>query len=374
MAIKRVRGILAMLLGWALAGAAMAAPATAYYELASLTQPDGRVLHVGGFGRYIGGFEYAVVAIRLNADGSYDTSFNGTGVAILPIWHSYEFASAIALQADGKIVIGGEAFDPAHPGRDCHPAFCWSFPFVMRLNSDGTLDRSFNGTGRIVLNIGGANSSDDIEDAAAYFGGIEIESDGRITMFGYQKTLINARLNPDGTLDTTSTLFLRPSEYVPTRALVGEFYNAARDHYFLTWMPAEIEALASGAQIQGWTITGRTFKTFAQGGAGYTPVCRFYIPPAGGDSHFFGRGVEECGATAAAHPNFVLEDAQFMHMRLPVEGRCPAQTVAVYRLFNQRADANHRYVTDTADRDAMIAQGWIAEGDGPDRVTLCAPD
>ena len=36
---------------------------------------------------------------------------------------------------------------------------------------------------------------------------------------------------------------------------------------------------------------------------GTSPVCRFYIPPAQGDSHFFGRGTAECNATAAAHPD-----------------------------------------------------------------------
>jgi hypothetical protein len=45
----------------------------------------------------------------------------------------------------------------------------------------------------------------------------------------------------------------------------------------------------------------------------------------------------------------------------------------VYRVFSNRADVNHRYMTSRALRDQMAAQGWIAEGDGPDRVAMCVP-
>ena len=106
---------------------------------------------------------------------------------------------------------------------------------------------------------------------------------------------------------------------------------------------------------------------------GSSPICRYYIPPAQGDSHFFGRGTAECRSTGAQHPSFVLEDAGFMYMILPAAGVCPVGTTPVYRVFSNRADANHRYMTDRADRDAMVAKGWTAEGDGPDLVVMCAP-
>ena len=57
----------------------------------------------------------------------------------------------------------------------------------------------------------------------------------------------------------------------------------------------------------------------------------------------------------------------------PTAGACPAGTIPVYRVFDNRADANHRYTTDRAIRDQMVARGYIAEGYGDDAVIMCAP-
>ena len=155
---------------------------------------------------------------------------------------------------------------------------------------------------------------------------------------------------------------------------VVEFYAASLDHYFITWVPAEIAILDAGVTIKGWTRTGKTFKTYTTAQTGTSQVCRFYIPPGLGDSHFFGRGKTECDDTAAKFPSLILEDPMFMQMFLPTAGACPAGTTQVYRVFSNRADANHRYMTDRALRDQMVAMGWLAEGDGPDLVVMCAPN
>ena len=154
---------------------------------------------------------------------------------------------------------------------------------------------------------------------------------------------------------------------------VVEYYHAGLDHYFITWMPNEIAILDAGTQIRGWTRTGHSFKTYTTPQAGTSPVCRYYIPPGLGDSHFFGRGTVECNATGQKNPTFVLEDPAFMQTFLPTSGVCPANTTHVYRVFSNRGDANHRYMTDRTVRDQMVAKGWLAEGDGPDLVVMCAP-
>jgi len=159
----------------------------------------------------------------------------------------------------------------------------------------------------------------------------------------------------------------------PETVDVVEFYNATLDHYFITYAPAEIANLDAGNTPTRWTRTGYGFKAATVATASTSPVCRFYIPPDKGDSHFFGRGTAECNATAAKNTTFVLEDPAFMQMTLPTAGTCPAGTTPIYRVFSNRADANHRYMTDRTVRDQMVAKGWIAEGDGPDLVVMCAP-
>jgi hypothetical protein len=154
---------------------------------------------------------------------------------------------------------------------------------------------------------------------------------------------------------------------------VVEYYNQALDHYFITWVPAEQANLDAGNTPTRWTRTGFSFKAYNAFHDGASPVCRYYIPPLLGDSHFFGRGTQECASTGQKNPSFVLESSDFMEMYLPVGGVCPAGTTNVYRVFSNRADANHRYMTDKAVRAQMVAKGWLVEGDGPDAVVMCAP-
>ena len=108
---------------------------------------------------------------------------------------------------------------------------------------------------------------------------------------------------------------------------------------------------------------------------GANPVCRFYLPPANGDSHFYSASPAECAEVAARFPAFVYEAPDVMYLALPdtATGACPPGTTPVYRLWNARADSNHRYTTDPAVKAAMLAQGYVAEGYGPDATIMCAP-
>jgi hypothetical protein len=154
-----------------------------------------------------------------------------------------------------------------------------------------------------------------------------------------------------------------------------EFYNQALDHYFISALAPDIDALDTG-RLAGWQRTGLSFRVFpsqAAGGAGVTPVCRIIIPPPHGDSHFFGRSADECGQTLAKFPFMSQETAAAFFVTLPVVGACPAGTIPVYRVFSNRTDANHRYTTDRAVRTQMAGMGWIVEGDGADFVVMCAP-
>jgi len=168
---------------------------------------------------------------------------------------------------------------------------------------------------------------------------------------------------------------------LPATTDVAEFYNAGLDHYFITANPGEMAKLDNGT-FRGWSRTGRSFKAFAADSAALSldiarTVCRFYGNPAAGlDSHFYSGVKDECDAVRQKFPDaFVFESSDVFQAVIPdrTTGECPDGTGPVYRLFNQRADANHRYTTETAVRSEMIAKGYLPEGYGPLGVALCTP-
>jgi hypothetical protein len=169
----------------------------------------------------------------------------------------------------------------------------------------------------------------------------------------------------------------------PLPVTVIEYYDAVRDHYFVTSLQQEIDALDL-QRIPGWTRTGQSFAAYAtleSGGPGAQPVCRFYIPPEVGDSHFLSASIAECAVLLQLKQfnplyfGYVYETPSAFFIALPdaSTGACPLATIPVYRLWNQRADSNHRYTTDPATKAALIARGYIPEGYGTDAVAMCAP-
>ncbi len=139
-------------------------------------QPDGKIVIGGDFSSYNTVPRSAIA--RANLDGSIDRTFNpGTGVA------TPGFVSAVAVQNDGKIVVGGW-FDAINGIRR---------DSIARLHTNGVLDASFNP---------GIGADGPIRTIA-------LQSDGKILIGGeflsYDGTNRNyiARLNSNGLLDTT---------------------------------------------------------------------------------------------------------------------------------------------------------------------------
>jgi subtilisin family serine protease len=115
-------------------------------------------------------------------------------------------------------------------------------------------------------------------------------------------------------------------------------------------------------------------STFAGNRATYSNFgARIDIAAPGGNGHCHGRDATECAGTMAENPSFILEAPEFFHRYPPSAGACAAGTGPVYRVYSNRADANHHYAVERSGRDAMVAKGWLAEGDGPDLVAMCAP-
>ncbi len=137
-------------------------------------QNDDKIIVTGSFTSYAG--TPAQYIVRLNSNGTIDSGFNyGTGLG--------NTASAIAIQDDGKILVGGSF--TTYNGS--------AAPYIVRINTDGTIDGTFAQTG---TGLGGA------------VGAIAVQDDGKIVIGGsftsYNGTTVNriARLNSNGTLDT----------------------------------------------------------------------------------------------------------------------------------------------------------------------------
>ena len=157
---------------------------TSDYDGASAVaiQADGKIVVAGSRFSTTGGSSFAVV--RYNTDGSLDTSFNGTGIVITSVNSSHDYAFSVAIQTDSKIVVAGTS------------GFSTSNFAIVRYNADGTLDISFNGTGKVIPPVIGGISSISIQsDGKIVAAGVSL--DGSVSAF----TLI--RYNPDGSLDTS---------------------------------------------------------------------------------------------------------------------------------------------------------------------------
>jgi uncharacterized delta-60 repeat protein len=107
-------------------------------------QPDGKIVIGGHFTSYNGNLAGRVM--RLNSDGTRDTSFN-PGVTE----GANEVVLALAVQPDGKIVIGGNF--TSYNGNVA------AGDFVTRLNADGSLDTTFN--------VGGAGANGGVASLSA---------------------------------------------------------------------------------------------------------------------------------------------------------------------------------------------------------------
>ena len=150
-------------------------------------QPDGKIIVAGTFTSWTGDDNVAHLAnqmVRLNEDGTVDTTFSTGSLGFSSL--SGNPIESIALQTDGKILVGGNysALNGVSQGG------------ISRLNADGSLDTGF-------VNGGSTGNVGNIRD-------IQILPDGKILVAGdirqWEGTSINSRmvrLNPNGSLDTT---------------------------------------------------------------------------------------------------------------------------------------------------------------------------
>ncbi len=154
-----------------------------------LMQGDGKLVIAGySFDDVTGTVDFSIA--RLNPDGHLDSSFNGTGKAVVPVGSQGDWAYSVTLQTDGKILLAGESYAGTESDYDFS---------VVRLNTDGSLDTSFNGTGRAIVSVGSFGD---------YAYSTKVQADGKIVLGGYSETpegrrFSLVRFNSDGSLDSS---------------------------------------------------------------------------------------------------------------------------------------------------------------------------
>jgi uncharacterized delta-60 repeat protein len=146
-------------------------------------QPDGKILVAGFTGPL--GEEFAL--LRLNSNGTPDSSFGGDGMLTTTFGSDIDRARSVVVQPDGKIVVGGFA----SVGSTDHFA-------IVRYLPDGTLDTTFSGDGKVTQAI----------DDYAQGWSLAVQPDSKIVLGGYSLTggvraFAVMRLNDSGSLDST---------------------------------------------------------------------------------------------------------------------------------------------------------------------------
>ena len=157
---------------------------------AVVIQPDGKIVVAAQANSASTGYDFVV--LRFNADGSLDTSFGDPdplnpllrlGYTVTAVTSVSDWARAVLLQPDGKIVVGGAANNSQDMA-------------AVRYHVDGTLDSTFGSGGIVRVNFSSRYS------AAGY--DLGQQSDGKLVLFGSANNQFGvARLNSNGSLDSS---------------------------------------------------------------------------------------------------------------------------------------------------------------------------
>ncbi|GAB3710182.1 hypothetical protein GCM10028861_02820 [Flavobacterium koreense] len=148
-------------------------------------QADGKIIIVGNIPTFAG--DQNIIVSRIDSDGNYDTSFGNNGIAIIDLGTQHDFAYAVKVQADGKILVGGST-------GSVNGGFS-----IIRLDTNGNLDPTFGVGGKVMTVFSSGNQSE--------IRCVEIDVNNKILVGGTRvngtQNIALARYNNDGSLDNT---------------------------------------------------------------------------------------------------------------------------------------------------------------------------
>jgi uncharacterized delta-60 repeat protein len=153
------------------------------YAEAVVVQPDGKLVISGEYQSPPTSYDVRFAVARFNVDGSLDSSFSDDGKQTTDFGAGNEQALALALQSDGKLVAVGDSSSQGVA--------------LARYNLDGSPDTSFSDDGKQ------AYSLDPIGFYASSAKSVAIQADGAIVIAGtINHSFVVARFNPGGSFDT----------------------------------------------------------------------------------------------------------------------------------------------------------------------------
>jgi uncharacterized delta-60 repeat protein len=221
--------------------------------IALARQADGKIITAG---RVIGNATHQFELIRYNNDGSLDNGFGINGMVITPV-SFLSTATALAIQPDGKILVGG-TYHTGDLVNIYHIA-------VARYHPDGSIDSTFGTNGLAMPEPG---YSEELND-------MELQPDGKIVVGGAfidntpneVESFMLARFNSDGTLDTgfgtsgiTTTSINQTSKIVDIELLPnGKIIAAGRESLYDPPVPDHTNFAIARYTQQG--ILDNTFGT-----------------------------------------------------------------------------------------------------------------
>ena len=151
-----------------------------------------------------GGYKDNFAVVRYNANGTLDSSFNSNGIVTTAFSGTYVYdqASSVAIQSDGKIVLGGVAGTPLSSNEYNNTFSTFA---LARYNTNGSLDSTFGSGGKTTTAVGVAGATGQA---------MKLQSDGKIVVTGtaFDNVRVSgvvgtyphfatARYNTSGTLD-----------------------------------------------------------------------------------------------------------------------------------------------------------------------------
>ena len=170
---------------------------------------------------------------RLTPAGALDATFGTGGKVVTDFYGHSDEGNAIAIQSDGKIVVGGTA-----RRGDLNQSVGIADFAVARYNADGSLDASFDGDGRVTTDVTGLDE---------FGNGVAVQADGKIVLVGAMSgDFAVLRYDAAGTLDTSFHL-----DGLVTTDFVGEWDEA----YAVVIQPDNRILVVGGAVVPnaiGW--------------------------------------------------------------------------------------------------------------------------